>query len=84
MVTGIVALIVGFLAGIQVYHCIHKHRKQSTKVELVSFPNQQEQTDEEYEEVPTNCSGVLQVSDNMAYGQKFELKENVSCTPVQH
>ena len=84
VVTGIVALIVGFLAGILLYHCIHKHRKQSTKVELVSFPNQQEQTDEEYEEVPTNCSGILQVSDNMAYGQRIELKENVSYAPMQH
>ena len=69
VVIGIVALIVGVLAGILVYHCIHKHLKQSTKVESVSFPNPQEQTDEE--------------SDNMAYGQRIELKENVSSAPVQ-
>ena len=59
VVTGIVALIVGFLAGILVHHCVHKHWNQSTKVESVSFSNQQEQTDKEYEEGPTNCSGVL-------------------------
>ena len=75
VVTGIVALIVGVLAGILVYHSIYKHRKQSTKVESVSFSNQQEQADEEHE---TNSSGVLQASDNMAYGQRIELKENVS------
>ena len=84
VVTGIVALTIGFLAGILVYHCVHKHRKQSTKVESASFPNQQEQTDEEYEEGPTNCSGELQVSDDMAHGQRIELKENVSYAPVQH
>ena len=79
VVTGIVALIVGVLAGILVYHSIYKHRKQSTKVESVSFSNQQEQADEEHE---TNSSGVLQASDDMAYGQRIELKENIA--PVQH
>ena len=59
VVTGTIALAVGLLAGVLVYHCIHYHRSQSSKTEssshqqrkAVSACNPLQQTGPEYEEV---------------------------------
>ena len=59
VVTGTLSLIVGFLAGVLVYHCISNHQSQSSKTEssshqqhkAVSVCNLLEQTVPEYEEV---------------------------------
>ena len=70
VVTGTIALVVGVLAGVLVYHCISKHRSH-LKPELSS--HQKQQTDPEYEEVSAT-SGK----------EKFELRENIAYEPVQH
>ena len=59
VVTATIALVVGFLAGVLVYHCIHNHRSQSSKSDLSSHQQQKAvsafnplyQTSPEYEEV---------------------------------
>jgi len=59
VVTGTIALIVGFLAGVLVYHCISYHRPRTSKLDPsshqqqkeVSACNPQQLTGLEYEEV---------------------------------
>ena len=87
-VTGIIVLVVGvlagFLAGVLVYHCISKHRFQSSKPETFSHQQQQavvpqHRAGPEYEE-------VVELKENMAYGpaQSIELKPCEDYVPVQH
>ena len=72
IVTGAIALIVGFLGGIFVYHCISNHQSQRCKPELSSHQQQQatvtpfQQTGPEYEE-------VVELRQNRAY----ELTKNI-------
>ena len=88
-VTGIIVLVVGvlagFLAGVVVYHCISKHRFQSSKPKPSSHqPRQaavslQQRAGPEYEE-------VVELKENQAYGpvQSIELKACEAYVPVQH
>ena len=78
VVTGTVALIVGFLAGVLVYHCISNHRPRTSKPESsshqqqkeVSASNPQQLTGPEYEE-------VVELRRNRSY-EIFKLRENIS------
>ena len=81
VVIATIALIVGFLAGVLVYHCINKH---SSKTETSSHQQQlaavpQQRAGPEYEE-------VVELKENMAYGpaQSIELKACEAYVPVQH
>ena len=87
VITGIIALIVGFLAGILVYYCISKYRLQSAKQS--SFQHQPQtipssdllqQTGPEYAEVHAK---KIELKENVAYVhvQRRELRANV---PMQH
>ena len=67
VITGTLALVIGVLAGVLLYHCIIKYRSQSSKAE--SSSHQQCQAGPEYEEVPVD--------------KKIELRENVAYGPVQ-
>ena len=81
VVTGTIALAVGFLAGVLVYHCIHYHRSQSSKTEpsshqqhkAVSACNPLQQTGPEYEE-------VVELRRNRSYEfrKNFEMREDTS------
>ena len=84
VVVGTIALIIGVLAGVLVYHCINKHRFQSSKPETSSHQQQQaavpqQRAGPEYEE-------VVELKENMAYGpvQSIELKACEAYVPVQH
>ena len=78
VVTGTIALIVGFLAGVLVYHCISNHRPRTSKPESsshqeqkeVSASNLQQLTGPEYEE-------VVELRRNRSY-EIFKLRENIS------
>ena len=84
VVVGTIALIIGVLAGVLVYHCINKHRFQSSKPETSSHQQQQaavpqQRAGPEYEE-------VVELKDNTAYvpAQSIELKPCEAYVPVQH
>ena len=84
MVTGTIALIIGFLAGVLLFYCISKQRSQSPKTE--SFSQQQQQAGPVYEQVlATSGEGNMELRENVAYGpvQRIELRENVAYGPVQ-
>ena len=78
VVTGTVALIVGFLAGVLVYHCISYHRPPTSKPETSSHQQQKEVspcnplqlTGPEYEE-------VVELRRNRSY-EIFKVRENMS------
>ena len=74
--TAVVIFIAGVLTGVLLYHCISKHRSQSSKP--VSASNQLQQTGPEYEE-------VVELSENMAYRptQSIELRANEAYQHVQ-
>ena len=81
MVIATITLIIGFLAGVLVYHCISK---QSSKPESSSHQQQQatvpqQRAGPEYEE-------VVELKENVAYGpaQSIELKACEAYVPVQH
>lgn len=88
VVTGIIALIIGFLAGILVYYCISNYRLQSDKPQssfqhqpqTVPSSNLLQQTGPEYAEVPAK---KIELKENVAYVhvQRRELRANV---PMQH
>lgn len=88
VVTGIIALIVGFLTGILVYYCISNYRLQSAKPEssfqhqpqTIPSSNLLQQTGPEYAEVHAK---KIELKENMAYVhvQRRELRANVL---VQH
>lgn len=89
VVTGISTLVVGVFAGVLtgflLYHCVSKHRSQSSKPE--TSLHQQRQTGPEYEEVfVTSAVEKIELRENMAYGpvQRIELRRNVTYEPVQH
>ena len=74
VVIATIVLIVGFLAGVLVYHCINKHRfqsssKQSSKPESSSHQQQQ--------------AAVTQQRAGPEYEEVVELKENVAYGPAQ-
>ena len=77
VVTGTVALIVGFLAGVLVYHCISYHRSQRSKLESSSHQQQKEVsacnplqlTGPEYEE-------VVELRQNRSY-EIFKVKASI-------
>ena len=81
VVTGTIALAVGFLAGVLVYQCIHYHRSQSSKTEssshqqhkAVSACNPLQQTGPEYEE-------VVELRRNRSYEfrKNFDMREDTS------
>ena len=81
VVTGTIALTVGFLAGVLVYHCISNHRPQSSKTEssahqqhkAVSACNTLQQTGPEYEE-------VVELRRNRSYEfrKNFDMREDTS------
>ena len=84
VVIATIVLIVGFLAGVLVYHCINKHRFQSSKPGSSSHQQQQatvplQRAGPEYEE-------VVELKENVAYGpaQSIELKPCEAYVPVQH
>ena len=81
VIIGTIALIIGFLAGVLVYHCISK---QSSKPGTSSHQQQQatvpqQRAGPEYEE-------VVELKENVAYGpaQSIELKPCEAYVPVQH
>ena len=73
MVTGTIALIVGFLAGVLVYHCISKHQcHQLPKPGSSSHQQQQavvpqQRTGPEYEE-------VVELKENRAYSELTQVE----------
>ena len=81
VVTGTIALTVGLLAGVLVYHCIHYYRSQSSKTEssfhqqhkAVSACNPLQQTGPDYEE-------VVELRRNRSYEfrKNFEMREDTS------
>ena len=81
VVTGTIPLIVGFLAGVLVYHCISNRRSQSSKLESSSYQQPQtvsacnplQQTGPEYEE-------VVELRRNRSYEfrKNFEMREDSS------
>ena len=84
VIIGTIALIIGALAGVLVYHCINKHRTQSSKPKPSSHQQQQatvpqQRAGPEYEE-------VVELKENVAYGpaQSIELKACEAYVPVQH
>ena len=85
MIIGTIALIIGALAGVLVYHCISKHRFQNSKPKLSSNQQQQQaavpqqRAGPEYEE-------VVELKENVAYGpaQSIELKACEAYVSVQH
>ena len=84
VVIATITLIVGFLAGVLVYHCISKHQTQSSKPGTSSYQQQQatvpqQRAGPEYEE-------VVELKENVAYGpaQSIELKPCEAYVPVQH
>ena len=84
VVISTIVLIVGFLAGVLVYHCISKHKTQSSKPETSSRQQQQVTVPQcwagpEYEE-------VVELKENVAYGpaQSIELKACEAYVPLQH
>ena len=84
VVIATITLIVGFLAGVLVYHCISKHQSQSSKPKSSSHQQQQaavpqQRAGPEYEE-------VVELKENVAYGpaQSIELKPCEAYVPVQH
>ena len=87
-VTGTIALVIGFLAGvltgILLFYCIGKYRSQSIKPETSSHQQRQavvplQRTGPEYEE-------VVELKENTAYGpvHGIELKACEAYVPVQH
>jgi len=85
VVIATIVLIVGFLAGVLVYHCINKHQTQSSNPHSSSHQQQQQAT------VPKQRAGpeyeeVVELKENMAYGpaQSIELKACEAYVPVQH
>ena len=88
VITGIIALIVGFLAGILVYYCISNYRLQNAKPQssfqhqpqTIPSSNVLQQTGPEYAEVHAK---KIELKENMAYVhvQRRELRANA---PVQH
>ena len=84
VIIGTIALIIGILAGVLLYHCFDKHRFQSSKAETSSHQSQpavvtQHRDGLEYEE-------VVELKENTAYGpvQSIELKPCEAYVPVQH
>ena len=82
VITGTIALVVGVLAGVLLYHCIIKYRSQSSKTE--SSCHQREQAGPEYEEVPVDKR--IELRENVGYGpaQSIELRVNEAYGHVQH
>ena len=83
VVIATIVLIVGFLAGVLVYHCINKHRFQSSKPGSSSHQQQQatvpqQRAGPEYEE-------VVELKENMAYGpaRSIEMRANEAYRPMQ-
>ena len=87
-VTGTIALVIGFLAGvltgILLFHCIGNHRSQSSKSDSATHQQQQavlpqQRAGPEYEE-------VVELKENQAYGpaQNIELKACEAYVPVEH
>ena len=87
-VTGIVVLVVGvlagFLTGVLVYHCISKHRSQSSKPKPSS--HQQHQAVVPQQRASPQYEEVVELKENQAYGpvQNIELKACEAYVPVQH
>ena len=84
--TAVVTFITGVLTGVLLYHCISKHRSQSSNPQSSSHQQQQhavlasnqlQQTGPVYE--------VIELSENVAYKpvQSIELRENESYQHVQ-
>jgi len=83
--TAVVFFMAGVLTGALVYHCISKHRSQSSGSKPDSSSQQQQQA--EYEEVSTTSAGEkIGIRRNMAYEpvQKIEMRENEAYGPIQH
>ena len=81
--TAVVFFMAGVLTGALVYHCISKHRSQSSGPKPDSSTHQQQQA--EYEEVSTTSAGEkIEIRRNVAYEpvQKIEMRENVAYGPV--
>ena len=84
--TSVVIFIIGFLAGVLVYHCISKHQSQSSKPEPCSSQQLQAvssscslpQTGPEYEK-------VMEMKENMAYRPKTDwVLKWEQIKPIQH
>ena len=85
VVTGTIALVIGFLVGVLLFCCISKLRSQSPNPE--SFPQQQQQAGPVYEQVlATSGEEEMELKESVAYGpvQRIELRENVAYGHVQH
>ena len=82
VIIGTIALITGFLAGVLVYHCISKHRFQSSK----PSSHQQQQATVPQQQAGPEYEDVVELKENMAYGsvQSIELKACEAYVPVQH
>ena len=61
VVTGTIALVIGILSVVLVYHCISKYRSQ--------IPKHEQQGGPVYEEVPPSTERMkIELRENMAYG----------------
>ena len=85
--TAVVFFMAGVLTGVLLYHCISKHRSQSSRSKPEASSHQQQQTGPEYEEVSATSGGEkVDLRRNVAYEpvQKIEMRENIAYGPVQH
>ena len=83
--TAVVFFMAGVLTGALVYHCISKHRSQSSGSKPDSSSHQQQQA--EYEEVSTTSAGEkIEIRRNTEHEpvQKIEMRENEAYGPIQH
>jgi len=82
--TAVVFFMAGVLTGALVYHCISKHRSQSSGSKPESSSHQQQQAGPEYEEVSATSAEKIEIRRNVAYEsvQKIEMRENVAYGPV--
>ena len=85
--TAVVFFMAGVLTGALVYHCISKHRSQSSGSKPESSSHQQQQAGPQYEEVSTTSAREkIEIRRNMAYApvQKIEMRETEAYGPIQH
>ena len=83
---GIIALVVGFLAGIPIYHCVISHWFMSFKPHS-SFHQQQEESSNALQQTGPEYEEVVQLSQNRAYDladTSIQMNANEAYQPVQH
>ena len=85
---GTIALVVGLLAGILIYHCIIKHLFKSIKPDSSSHQQQQtELSSNPLQQIGPEYEEVVQLSQNRACDlaeTSIQMKANEAYRPMQH